>query len=368
MSDRMPIRILEPENNRRGDLFGRLMSDLFIALGYSAPRLTIQKAGRELDLVAIHRLETRRAIAECKATKEPVGGGDLNKFVGVLDAEHDDDRPLIGYFISLSGFTETAIEQERKRTRTRIVLLDATQVVTQLIEGGILIPKHQATDLAGRMCAGIDQLDLDPQAEILAYERGWIWVIYYTHASVRTHFALIRSDGEVLSKRIADELIVLDGDCQGQLHTLRCINPEESMCDQSRFDEALSAYRQYIVNECGTIHLDGLPAGDEVGSPQLESLFVPVYLDILPGPNAQKRKKKRKHRPVGKVLSKYSRLALLGPPGSGKSTLLKRLAVAIRRQSAVIRSPMNFLLAIGSRFSFGAATFEPSLGVHSRTF
>ena len=328
MTDRIPIRILEPENNRRGDLFGRLMSDLFIALGYSAPRLTIQKPGRELDLVAIHRVETRRAIAECKATKEPVGGADLNKFVGVLDAEHDDDRPVTGYFISLSGFTETAVEQERQRIRTRIVLLDASQVVAQLIEGGILIPKYQATDLAGRMCAGFEHLHLDPQAEILAYERGWIWVIYYIHASVRTHFALIRSDGEVLSKTIADELIILDGDCQGQLHTLRCMNPEESVSDQSRFDEAVSAYRQYIVNECGSIHLDGLPSGDEVGPPQLESLFVPLHLDILPGPNAQKRKKKKKHRPVGKVLSKYSRLALLGPPGSGKSTLLKRLAVA----------------------------------------
>lgn len=325
---RTPIRILEPANNRRGDLFGRLMSDLFIALGYAAPRLTIQKPGRELDLVANHRVESRRAIAECKATKEPVGGADLNKFVGVLDAEQEDDRPVTGYFISLNGFTETAVEQERQRPRTRIVLLDASQVVNQLIEGGILIPKHQAAELAGRMCAEFEHLDLDPHAEILAYERGWIWVIYYAHASVRTHFALIRSDGGVLSKTIADELIVLDRDCEGQLHALCCLNPEVIVSDQSRFNEAISAYKQYVLNECGSIHLDGLPAGDEVGSPQLESLFVPVYVDILPGPNALKRKKKRKHRPVGRVLSKYSRLALLAPPGGGKSTLLKRLAVA----------------------------------------
>src|SRR5260370_26265059 len=325
---RTPVRILEPANNRRGDLFGRLMSDLFIALGYAAPRLAIQKPGREVDLVANHRIESRRAIAECKATKEPVGGADLNKFVGVLDAEQEDDRRVTGYFASLSGFTETAVEQERQRPRTRTVRVDALQVVNQLIEGGILIPKHQATELAGRMCAECEHLHLDPQSEILGYERGWIWAIYYTHASVRTHFALIRSDGGVLSKSIADELIVLDRDCEGQLHTLCCLNPEGVLSDQSRFDEALSAYQQYVVNECGSIHLDGLPAGDEVGSPQLESLFVPLYLDILPGPNAQKRRKKRRHRPVGRVLSKYSRLALLAPPGGGKSTLLKRLAVA----------------------------------------
>src|SRR5260370_32440157 len=102
------IRILEKDNNRRGDLFGRLMADLFVALGYEQPRLNVHKSGRELDLEAEHRLEPRRAIGECKATAEPIGGDDLNKFVGVLDAEHEDKVPVTGYFISLSGFKETA--------------------------------------------------------------------------------------------------------------------------------------------------------------------------------------------------------------------------------------------------------------------
>src|ERR1035438_6706078 len=104
---KIPIRILAKENNRRGDLFGRLMADLFIALGYEQPRLNIHKSGRELDLDAHHRLEPRRAVAECKATTEPVGGDDLNKFVGVLDAERRQKSPLTGYFISLAGFKET---------------------------------------------------------------------------------------------------------------------------------------------------------------------------------------------------------------------------------------------------------------------
>lgn len=130
MSGRVVIRILASENNRRGDLFGRLMSDLFVALGYDAPRLNVHKAGRELDLTCSHRLEKRRAVAECKATDHPIGGADINKFVGALDAEHDDsDRAVAGYFVSLSGFTETAIEQERERRRTKIVLLDTAQIV-----------------------------------------------------------------------------------------------------------------------------------------------------------------------------------------------------------------------------------------------
>ena len=164
MQEPVSIRILEKDNNRRGDLFGRLMADLFVALGYEQPRLNVHKTGREVDLWAEHRLEPRRAIAECKATAEPIGGDDLNKFVGVLDAERGDKRPVTGYFISLAGFKETAVEQERRRRKTKIVLLTGPQVVSELVEGRILVPKNRATDLARRCCGDLDYLVLDPEA------------------------------------------------------------------------------------------------------------------------------------------------------------------------------------------------------------
>ena len=107
------IRILESDNNKRGDLFGRLMVDLLFALGYETARLNIHKNGRELDLVADHRLENRHAIVECKATSEKIGGSDLNKFAGATETERRrKNNPAQAYFVSLSGFTETAIEQE----------------------------------------------------------------------------------------------------------------------------------------------------------------------------------------------------------------------------------------------------------------
>ena len=96
------IRILEKENNKRGDLFGRLMGDLFLALGYDHVRLNIHKTGREVDVEAIHRTEKRRVIAECKATKAKTGGDDINKFVGALDVERRrGDLETTGYFVSL---------------------------------------------------------------------------------------------------------------------------------------------------------------------------------------------------------------------------------------------------------------------------
>ncbi len=326
MQETTPIRILEKDNNRRGDLFGRLMADLFVALGYEQPRLNVHKSGRELDLWAEHRLEPRRAVAECKATAEPIGGDAVNKFVGVLDAERGDKKkhPATGYFISLAGFKETAVEQERQGRRTKIITLTGPQIVSELVKGRILVAKEHATELAGRCSAALDHLILDPEAELLAHERGWIWAVYYTQGKVRTHFALIHSDGTPLARALADDVIAADRSCRGGLHKLSCLNPAPPPGTDSdpRVADALAVYRQYLANECGFIQLDGLPADSDVGSRRLrlENLFVPLHFDI---PTEQKER-----QPVGTVLAEHPRLALLAAPGGGKSTLIKRLAVA----------------------------------------
>jgi hypothetical protein len=330
MSDFIQIRILEKESNRLGDLFGRLMADLFIALGYEQPRLNIHKSGREIDLSANHRLEPRRAIGECKAHEELTGGADLNKFVGVLDVEYDDKIPLIGYFISLSGFKETAIEQEMQRKRTKLITLTGSQVVEELIKGRILIPKEKATELAGRCCSDKANLIIDPEVELLAHQLGWIWAIYYTVGKERTHFALIHSDGTPLASALVNEVVFADRNCEGTIENLTCLNPKPipSSDTDPQITHALSAYAYYLENECGYIHLDGLPADSDVGSRRLslENLFVPLNLDVTIKKGEEFRKLER--QPVGAIISKYPRLGLLAAPGGGKSTLLKRLAVA----------------------------------------
>jgi hypothetical protein len=330
MQDTTTIRILEKEANRRGDLFGRLMADLFVALGYEQPRLNVHKPGRELDLSADHRLEPRRAFGECKATSDTIGGDDLNKFVGALDVEKQkDERPITGYFISLAGFKETAIEQEKLR-RTKIITLTGSQVISELVNGRILITKDRATELAGRCCADLPGLTLDHDAELLAHERGWIWAIYYTQGKVRTHFALIHSDGTPLARALAEEVIAADLECGGELEKHTCLNPEPLTGSDTdpRVAEALAAYRQYLASECGYIQLDGLPADSDVGSRRLrlENLFVPLHLDVTVKVGQEQSKMER--QAVGAVLAEHPRLALLAAPGGGKSTLVKRLAVA----------------------------------------
>lgn len=324
------IRILEEESNQIGDLFARLMADVFVAMGYEQPRLNIHKSGREVDISVDHRLEHRSAIGECKATSTPIGGDEINKFVGVVDAERRRKVGVTGYFISLAGFRESAIEQEKQGRRTPIVLLDGGRVVSELIKGRIIIPKEKVTELAGRYCAVQEDMELDDDLVLLAHKLGWIWCVYYLRGKARAEYVLIHADGTLLSRTLVDEVVRADRVCGGDLPSLSCLNPAPvtgvGNSDSKR--DALSAYERYLEAECGYIQLDGLPTDNDIGSRRLrlENLFVPLHLDI-PGAGGPTGWWKLERQPVGAVIGSY-RLALLAQPGGGKSTFLKRLAIA----------------------------------------
>ena len=265
------IRILEKENNKRGDLFGRLMSDLFLALGYDHVRLNIHKTGREVDVEAIHRTEKRRAIAECKAAKAGIGGDHVNKFIGALDAERRrGDLQTIGYFVSLSGFSQTAIEQEKEAGGERVILLDGIQVVEALIKGRIIVPREKAMERAGR-CATEQPDDLVPETtELLAHEMGWIWAIYFTRNKQRTHFALIHADGEALAPALAESVIEADRSVGGDLHSLNYLSPSGRTISDDSIETAREKYFAYWSRDYGEITIEWLPADDEVGHRRLD--------------------------------------------------------------------------------------------------
>lgn len=356
------IRILEQDSNRRGDLFGRLVSDLFLALGYDEARLNVHKSGREIDIQAQHRTEPRRVVAECKATEDPVGGDQINKFVGALDAERRQTPGIdtVGYFVSLSGFRPTAIEQEEAAGGGRLVLMDSRRVIEELIRGRILVDSHIAIERAGRCAAGREPIGFLGDVELLAHEIGWVWAPYFASEKVPTHFALIHADGTPLGEALARRVVSADAAVGGSLTDLSYLPPcADALGPDRHADQALAEYVRYIEAECGQITFEGLPADEEVGYRQirLESLFVPLWLSavssaaVLPKKavffapevigkssgrlralNEARHTSRDPREPdresLGSVLREHTRLAVLAPPGGGKTTLLKRLALS----------------------------------------
>lgn len=337
MKNPSTVRLLASTNNERGDLFTRLTKDLFFSLGYDDLRLDVHKSGRELDLQGAHRFEPRRVVGECKAHAARMGGDELNKFFGALARERDKctPTPVAGYFVSLGGFTETGIEQERETGDARVILLDAQKVVDELERSRVIVPLTDAAERAGQ-CAqhsGLQDAVLDG-AELLGHQRGYVWAIYYARGKERTHVALIHADGTPLAETIALEIVDADRLCGGSVHSLQYLAPPIPAADRIALaGKAAASYRQWLGEECGYIHLDGLPADTDLSATRLrlERLFVPLKATLLPKEDDDPEAKQRLSEEIlsiGRMLERARHLALLAMPGGGKSTLLKRLATA----------------------------------------
>ncbi len=228
MNNPSSIRLLGSTNNQRGDLFTRLVKDLFFSLGYDNLELNVPSSGREIDVQGQHRCEPRRVVGECKAHADKMGGSELNKFLGVLTREQQkhSPRPVAGYFISISGFTDTSIQQEKESGDDAIILFDSEKVIAELQRSHVIVSVTEAAELAGQ-CANynaINNAELE-YAEILGHNAGYIWVIYYMIGKERTHFALIHADGTPLSQSIAKEIIEADKSSGGSLYALTYLAP-----------------------------------------------------------------------------------------------------------------------------------------------
>ncbi|PJJ79217.1 NACHT domain-containing protein [Mucilaginibacter auburnensis] len=330
------IEILEKDNNKKGDLFGRLMNDLFHSLGYDEPRLNIHKSGREIDLQTFHRVEKKIAIAECKAHKDKIGGDDINKFIGVLDAEkrrfkrdkHVKTFTVSGYFVSLSGFKETAIEQEKEISDNRVLLIKPEKIIEELIAGRIIVSIEKAVSAVSH---NNETLLLANYIDLFGYDKGWVWVLYFSNSQGQktSHFAFVHADGKPLISELASELISIDAKTNSLLRDLILIpgDSDSSQITPSK-QETTKKYFKYLENECGEIQFEGLPTDKEAGAVrvQLESIFVPLHFSQVH--NHDENTPSSGRISIGNILSISSRLAILAKPGGGKSTLIKRIAIA----------------------------------------
>lgn len=335
------IIMLESKTNQKGDLFNQRVNDVFHALGFHNPSFNTHKAGREIDIALTHRTEKRVALVESKAQNAKISGSDINKFVGALDVERlryeREGARVVGYFVSQSGFTESALEQERERSEywnsqgraQELILLGPAEISRELIHGNVLCPLEKAV-CAVQLPKNM-QLELCPHADLLACESGWVWVLYYSQFSRQpaTHFAFVHADGNPLLSSVANELISKSKQVNSPFSDLTYIDITAGNPDEK--NDARNAYYKYLESELGEIQFEGMPTDKEAGAVKvnLENIFVPLSF------NRENKKEKARRKDtdtvtvsISDVLSQSARAAILARPGGGKSTLIRRMALA----------------------------------------
>jgi hypothetical protein len=326
------LRLLPPTLQEKGDLFTRLVKDFFFAIGYEDLIYDVAKSGREVDIQGKHRIEPKLLRAECKAHAGKMGGAEINKFRGVLGVERAKaHREIVGYFVSLGGFTASALEQEAELGNQGINLVDVPRLIRELEGNKIVADNYAATEQAGRCAerAKLRDAEIDG-VELLGHPMGYLKVVYYASNKARTHFTLLHYLTP-LAESVAQDVVRVDKLSGGSLHTLIYLPPALTASDYVATEQAvMEHYRRWLSEECGYIQLDGLPADANISPKklELEQLFVPLRA-ILPSQNLlQEPNTRASVQRIGNLLTDYKHLALLAAPGGGKSTLLKRLATA----------------------------------------
>ncbi|MFF4484993.1 NACHT domain-containing protein [Streptomyces sp. NPDC001544] len=322
------------DDNERGDLFGRLVCDAFHSLGYEDFQLNVNRSGREIDIKGRHRVEQKLLVAECKATSRPIGGADLNKFAGASQVEsHIASAPASSYFVSLSGFTASARQQEAEAGR-RMILMDAGDVISELIRGKVIVTRERAIGAAATATTRVPrEASIDDQPLLIAHEIGWVWCVRFKTSGEFTHYTLIHADGHGISDSLASEIKEVDQNSTNALSGLTYVSsvavPEATRGER----EARNEYLQFLLREFGSVTLEGLPVDQETGfrSLRLDALYVPQRFLPVTSPQELERGESEDGETGAKstyeILEENRHVAVLAGPGSGKTTLLKRLAV-----------------------------------------
>lgn len=331
------------------DIFNQLLRDVFHLLDFN---ILNYRSEESPDIMLQHCSEKRVAFVRYSAQNAPIDKDLLNTFAKELEFEQtnftQEGFNVSGYFVSKSGFTSAAIEQNERYAKCRNnkapILLGPKQILRQLIQGNVLCSLESA--ISAIECQDIP-LFLCIDVDLLACEYGWLWVLYYAQnpGGPATHFALVHADGKQLLDSIANLLFDSIDQENYPFMGLTYINNKSSTTPEEQI--AQNAYFEYLQNELGEIQFEGMPTDKEAGAIKvnLENIFVPLEFqyDEKSIDSFDESSFTEQRTCIDGVLSRTPRAAILAKPGGGKSTLMRRIALAyaypMRRKEVDDRLP-----------------------------
>ena len=189
-------------------MFEEFMEKVLDSAGYEDFKRGIRKTGRQIDLYAKHKVTGHPIICECKAHKDPIGGGDVHKFYGIYDKEYRQNDKLIGLFFSLSGFGSTAVathEEMPSDVKHRFLLRDGVFIVSMLRKAKVIASDDKLEHIiTSKIKYGLGE-------RYLVYTRtGIYWIQLVLTGDKTTHFIVLGPKGEEVPTYICSEIGSMD--------------------------------------------------------------------------------------------------------------------------------------------------------------
>lgn len=193
-------------NAEKGRSLERHTGALLTTLGYTDLRFNIHKTGEEVDVWARHRISGEALKVQCKAHKDQIDTPPLRTFFGDLQKERETNPRTIGLFISLSGFSGTALQwydELSGETKDYFPLLKGEKFFEILQEAGLVC----SLDALNNIIKSRTSLPIK-EITFLLTERGFFWkVVTYEERFGHKYASFLSSQGGASVRNDIDYLL-----------------------------------------------------------------------------------------------------------------------------------------------------------------
>lgn len=210
----MTIKVLSGSPKERGVLLQQLVKRLLDELGYEDFRGHVAAAGTELEMKAKHRATQAAILCKARCVPREIGPDELKRFLATYAREKKKDRRLVGLYLALSGLSRAARDwyaalENRGKGEFHVF---APEKLLALLRRARLIGPPEVVEPAIK-----SRIRIDVGQRFLAYHEGHMyWIQLILSGNKPTGYAVLASNGELVSRIVAREIKRLDSMLEGK--------------------------------------------------------------------------------------------------------------------------------------------------------